>query len=41
MSPVDREDSMYFLMVSTSGADKEYRRPLGGEVLGNKLIAQS
>ncbi len=36
-----RESEIYFTMASLSGAEREYSLPLGGDVPGNKSIAQS
>ncbi len=34
------ESEIYFSMASLSGAEREYNLPLGGDVPGNKSIAQ-
>lgn len=41
INPAVRDLSMYFCMAILSGADKEYRRPLGGIEPGSKLMVQS
>lgn len=39
--PTSSEFLMYSCMAEVSGGDKEYNRPLGGEVPDNRSIAQS
>ena len=41
MIPAAKESWMYYSIASLSGAEREYRCPLGGNVPGNKSIAQS
>ena len=41
MIPAAKEDRMYSSMACRSGAEREYKRPLGDEVPGRRSMAQS
>ncbi len=41
MRPAFKDSLIYLSMASLSGPDREYKRPLGGEVPGRRSMAQS